>query len=104
MTNTTVHADTDGDMLDYVAMGILMLAGALVIAFFGIDAAQNGVVIMWNTIVQLSDSLFLGDFRGIGIFEEDSAVIDFVFDIRETVIGIYEYIYGQYLFHFVIQD
>ena len=81
------HTDTDGNMIDTVAMGIVILFGALAVAFFGIDSLQNGVAIMWNTIVQIASSLFLGDFIGIGMFEEDSAIIDFIFDIREWVIG-----------------
>lgn len=47
---TTPHADTDGDMLDTVVMGIVFLAGALGLAYFGIDSVTDGIMVIVDTI------------------------------------------------------
>lgn len=89
MTQTAAPATiSDSDMLDTVAMVILLLTGGLVFAYFGADGITNGVLVMvehirniYSAIVQILSSAILGDFVG-GYYQEDAAIIGIIFDVR----------------------
>lgn len=54
MTQSTgtqsLTSDTDGDMLDYVALVILALTASLVLAYFGLDSVTDGFAVMVDQV------------------------------------------------------
>lgn len=96
---STPHADTEGNMVDTVAAGIIVLVGTLIVAYFGLGPIAEGFAVvvdavrtLYAGIVQVASSVFLGDFIS-GPIAEDSAVVNYIFTVRE-------YIAGQFAFYF----
>lgn len=74
--------DNEGNVKDAIVGGILILFGALIVAFFGIDTVVSGLTIMWEAAKQIVSAILFHDVIP-GPIAEDDTIHVIIFTVRD---------------------